>query len=49
MPARAFPLYWILNLVDRQLEVYTDPRPGGYRDRRILGPADQAVIVDRRG
>jgi Uma2 family endonuclease len=39
------PLYWIVNLVDRQLEVYTDPHPDGYHDRRILGPADQAVIV----
>ena len=24
------PVYWIVNLVDRQVEVYSDPRPGGY-------------------
>ena len=39
------PVYWILNLVDHQLEIYTDLRPDGYHDRRILGPADQAAIV----
>lgn len=24
------PVYWIINLVDRQIEVYSDPRPDGY-------------------
>ena len=24
------PVYWIINLADRQVEVYTDPRPDGY-------------------
>jgi Uma2 family endonuclease len=29
--ARAgIPFYWIVNLGDRQVEVYSDPRPGGY-------------------
>jgi Uma2 family endonuclease len=23
-------VYWVVNLVDRRVEVYTDPRPGGY-------------------
>ncbi len=32
--ARAgIPFYWILNLADRQVEVYSDPRPGGYTTR----------------
>ena len=25
------PVYWIVNLVQRQVEVYTDPKPEGYR------------------
>jgi Uma2 family endonuclease len=24
------PVYWIVNLVDRQIEVYSDTRPDGY-------------------
>jgi Uma2 family endonuclease len=24
------PVYWIINLVERRVEVYTDPRPDGY-------------------
>jgi Uma2 family endonuclease len=42
--------YWIVNLVDRQLEVHRDPvadaaRPFGYRydSRTILDPADEVV------
>jgi Uma2 family endonuclease len=33
-------LYWIVNLVDRQLEVYSDPDPvtGQYGSRQILAP-----------
>ena len=27
------PVYWIVNLVDRQVEVYSDPGPGGYCSR----------------
>ena len=30
------PVYWIINLVDRQVEVYTDPGPGGYQSREDL-------------
>ena len=39
------PVYWIVNLVDRQLEIYTEPGPDGYRDRRVLGPTDQAWVT----
>lgn len=31
--AVAIPVYWIVNLVDRQIEVYTDPDASGYRAR----------------
>jgi Uma2 family endonuclease len=30
------PVYWILNLIDRQIEVYTDPGPTGYAYRKDL-------------
>jgi Uma2 family endonuclease len=39
------PVYWIVNIVDRQLEVYTDPRPDGYHECRIFGPADQVSVM----
>ena len=37
-PAR-LPVYWIVNLVDRQVEVYTSPGPGGYQSSRSSHPA----------
>ena len=39
------PVYWIVNLVDGQLEIYTDPTPTGYRERRVLGPNDLARVT----
>jgi hypothetical protein len=47
--ARAgLPIYWILNLVDRQLEIHTDPDPAAnppqYRHRQIV-TADQAAAI----
>jgi Uma2 family endonuclease len=39
------PVYWVVNLVDRQLEIYTEPSPGGYLGRRVLGPTDQAWVT----
>ncbi len=39
------PVYWIVNLVDRQLEIYTEPGPAGYGQRRVLGPNDQAWVT----
>ncbi len=32
--AGGVPVYWIVNLVDRQVEVYSDPSPSGYRFRQ---------------
>jgi hypothetical protein len=29
----SIPVYWILNLVDRQVEVYSGPQPDGYATR----------------
>jgi len=41
------PAYWIVNLVDRQLEVYTGPGPDGYRASEILKPGQEvSVLID---
>jgi Uma2 family endonuclease len=41
--------YWIVNLVDRQIEVYTDPsgptEPAAYRQRQDFAPGTQVPIV----
>ena len=34
------PEYWIVNLVDRQLEVYRKPEGGAYSERLVLGPSE---------
>jgi Uma2 family endonuclease len=31
--AGQIPVYWIINLADRQIEVYTGPTPSGYQSR----------------
>lgn len=46
------PIYWIVNLIDGQVEVYTSPRAGkspGYRERRDYR-GDQAIplVIDGR-
>jgi Uma2 family endonuclease len=39
--------YWIVNLVDGQLEVYTRPDPDGYQSSQILKPGqDVSVVID---
>ena len=48
--ARArIPSYWIVNLIDRQVEVYTDPTGPApqpdYRTRQDYGPTDAVPLV----
>ena len=48
--ARALiPIYWILNLVDRQLEVYRQPSgpadEPAYKEASIHNPGDAATVV----
>jgi Uma2 family endonuclease len=45
--ARAgIPVYWIINLIDRHVEVYTGPRPdGSYSDCQIYRPGDEIPVV----
>jgi Uma2 family endonuclease len=44
------PVYWIVNLRDRQVEVYTNSDPaGGYRFRVDYRPGDDVpVVIDGR-
>ncbi len=48
--ARAgIPVYWIVNLVDRQIEVYTDPGLVGYASRTDFPSGQQVpVVIDGR-
>jgi Uma2 family endonuclease len=48
--ARArMPVYWIVNLVDRRLEVYTDPTGPAdepdYRQQKDYGPTDEVPVI----
>jgi Uma2 family endonuclease len=39
-------VYWIINLIDRQVEAYTDPDPSsGYRNRADYHPGDDVPVV----
>ena len=45
--AGGIPVYWIVNLVDGQVEVYSDPGPDGYRTHEVLAPRHVLhVVVD---
>ena len=45
--AAAIPVYWIVNLVDRQVEVYTEPDSGGYATRvDYRSGQDVPVVID---
>jgi Uma2 family endonuclease len=39
------PVYWIVNLVDRQVEVYTGPRRGRYTKKEIFKPGDSVPVM----
>jgi Uma2 family endonuclease len=54
--AAGIPVYWIVNLRDHQIELYTDPDPGphvsgvgGYRSRVDYQPGDEVPVeIDGR-
>ncbi len=43
--AGGIPAYWIVNLVDGQVEVYSDPGPDGYRTHEVLAPGHLLHMV----
>ena len=43
------PIYWVLNLVDRRLEIYREPSEGTYGVIEIFGPDDKVpLLIDNR-
>ena len=41
----SIPIYWIVNLVDRQVEVYSGPRPDGYATCDVYRSGQQVPVV----
>ena len=39
------PVYWLINLVDRQVEVYSSPSARGYRSRRVYKLGQEVPVV----
>jgi Uma2 family endonuclease len=39
------PVYWIVNLVDRQIEVYSRPSKNGYKSRKDFLPGQQVPVT----
>jgi Uma2 family endonuclease len=39
------PIYWIVNLIDRELEIHIAPTPIGYRDRQVLATGQDAPLI----
>ena len=39
------PIYWIVNLVDRQVEVYSQPGKKGYRSHKTFGSGEQVPVT----
>jgi Uma2 family endonuclease len=41
------PVYWIVNVDDGQVEVYSKPGPSGYRSHQVLAPGHVlSVVID---
>ena len=39
------PVYWIVNLVDRQVEVYSRPGRNGYRSQKIYKSGEEVPVT----
>jgi Uma2 family endonuclease len=39
------PAYWIVNLVDRHVEVYTEPAASGFRARQTYPPGSDVPVI----
>jgi Uma2 family endonuclease len=42
--AAGVPIYWIINLVERQVEVYTNAGLAGYQSRKVFLPGQQVPV-----
>jgi Uma2 family endonuclease len=43
--AGGIPVYWIVDVDDGQVEVYSDPGPSGYRSHEVLAPGHVLRVV----
>ncbi len=43
--AGGIPVYWIVDVDDGQVEVYSDPGPDGYRSHEVLAPGHVLSVV----
>ena len=43
--AAAIPLYWIINLVDHQVEVYSDPKGRDYRESQVFTREQDVPLI----
>ncbi len=43
--AHGIPAYWIVNLVDRQVEAHSGPRPDGYATHDVYRSGDHVPVV----
>jgi Uma2 family endonuclease len=43
--ACGIPIYWIINLVDHQLEIYSDPQGREYRTARVYSREQDAPLI----
>jgi Uma2 family endonuclease len=39
------PVYWIVDSVHRQVEVHTDPGPGGYKSCQVFVPGQEIPVI----
>ena len=39
------PVYWIINLIDRQVEVYSNPGPSGYQSLEVFVPPHVLTLL----
>lgn len=43
--AAGIPVYWIVNLVEGQVEVFSDPHRDGYQSHQVLGRGQDVPVV----
>jgi len=43
--AAGIPIYWIVNLPDRRIEVFSVPGGSEYREHRVYGPDDEVPLT----
>jgi Uma2 family endonuclease len=43
--ASGIPMYWIINLVERRVEVYSEPGPDGYQSCQMMAHGQEIAVV----